>query len=111
VDRSKALLWDVQNAIKEVNAFLSGLSEESYVNSPMARAAVERKLQIIGEALAKLSKTDPEIASSIPDIRQIIGFRNVLVHGYAVIENVTVYEIATQRLPQLEAIVTKLLDG
>jgi uncharacterized protein with HEPN domain len=109
VDRTKALIWDVQNAILDVNTFLSGHDEESYLRAPMLRAAVERKLQIIGEALSKLSKIDPDMAREFPDIRQIVGFRNVLVHGYAIVESTTDYEIATQRLPELQSIVRKIL--
>ncbi len=111
MNRSKALLWDVLYAIEEIDSFLLELDETTYLNTPMARAAVERKLQIVGEALARISKIDAESANRIPDIRQIVGFRNVLVHGYAIVESTTVYEIATQRLPELERIVRKLLAG
>ncbi len=109
LDRSKALLWDVQHAIHDVQVFLKGVDEETYVASPLLCAAVERKLQIVGEACMQLSKAAPQTASAIPSLRQIVGFRNVLVHGYAVVESTTVYEIATQRLPELEAVVGQLL--
>ncbi len=98
------------NAIGEIDTFLTGLDEEGYLDSPMARAAVERKMQIIGEAFMQLTKLDPATAAQIQDVRQIIGFRNVLVHGYAVVESRTVYEIAIQRLPELEIVVHRLLD-
>jgi predicted nucleotidyltransferase len=52
------------------------------------------KFEIIGEARAQLSKLDPALARRIPDIRQIIAFRNVLIHGYATIEHDRVWRTA-----------------
>jgi uncharacterized protein with HEPN domain len=48
----------------------------------MLRSAVERQFEIIGEALSQLAKIDPAVAARIPDLRRIVGFRNVLIHGY-----------------------------
>lgn len=53
----------------------------------MLRAAVERKLQNAGEALAQLRKLAPALATSIPDHDRIIAFRHVLVHRYEVIDD------------------------
>jgi len=49
----------------------------------MLRAAVERQFEIIGEALARLRKLDPEVCSTVTDAGRIIAFRNILIHGYA----------------------------
>ncbi len=53
------------------------------------------------------------MAAGIPDVPRIIGFRNILVHGYAAIDDATVWEIATVRLPALAAVAESLLptDG
>jgi uncharacterized protein with HEPN domain len=45
------------------------------------RAAVERKFEVVGEALGQLARLDPELAARIPDYRRIIAFRNILIHG------------------------------
>ena len=58
-------------------------------------AAVERKLEVIGEALNQLSKRSPELAQRVPHWREIIGFRNVLIHGYATIDHARVWLRAT----------------
>ena len=48
----------------------------------MARSAVERQFEIIGEALGQLARLDPAMAERITDFRRVIAFRNILVHGY-----------------------------
>lgn len=54
---------------------------------------------IIGEALSQLLKAEPNLESRIPDARQIINFRNILVHGYYAIERDTVWGILEKDLP------------
>ena len=76
----------------------------------MMRAAVEREFEIIGEALARLAKSDPGIASGISEFRRIIAFRNILIHGYAKVDERLVWEALESRLPTLRSEVGKLLD-
>lgn len=64
---------------------------------------------IVGEALAQLHKAAPHLAEVLPDYRAVIGFRNVLVHGYAVVTSGRVWRIATQDLPVLVAATEQLL--
>ena len=71
---------------------------------------MERKLEIIGEALGQLLKLDPNLAKRIPDLREIIAFRNLLIHGYAVVEHTRVLKIVETSLPGLKACVADLLD-
>jgi uncharacterized protein with HEPN domain len=82
----------------------------AYANNAMAQAAVERKFEIIGEALNQLSKYDAAMAGRIPDLRQIVAFRNQLIHGYATVKVGTVWNIAQSALPALLASVQVLLD-
>ena len=74
----------------------------------------ERKLEIVGEALNRLSREDPELAARIPDIARVIGFRNVLAHGYEMVDEEVVWDAITSDLPALaakaEALLTEL-DG
>ena len=82
----------------------------AYENNAMAQAAVERKFEVIGEALSQLSKLDAELAARIPDLPQIVAFRNQLIHGYATVNLSTVWNIAQNSLPALLESVQVLLD-
>ena len=84
---ARAYLWDIQTAAGAIQSFITGLDARAYAETDVVRSAVERKFEIIGEALGQLSTPDPVLAGRIPDIRDIIAFRNVLIHGYAGIEH------------------------
>ena len=74
------------------------------------RAAVERQFEIIGEALGSLRRIDAELAAVIPDIGRIIAFRNVLIHGYATIDDALVWGVVEGELPQLIQALAQMLD-
>ena len=92
------LLWDAQRATGLIGEFVADRTWQEYESDAMLRSAVERQFQIIGEALNKLSRLDPSTAAQISDLPRIVAFRNVLVHGYAVIDNELVWEVATTRV-------------
>ena len=77
----------------------------------MLRSAVERQFEIVGEALGQLSKLDPATAAQIPDLPRIVAFRNVLIHGYASVDDQLVWEAATSRVDPLHAVLDELLEG
>ncbi len=103
-----AFLWDMEQACTAVREFIAGAGQDRYANDLMLRSAVERQLQNIGEALTQLAKLDPELAARVPRHRQLIGFRNVLVHGYAGLNNEEVWRVVHENLPDLHAAVTAL---
>jgi uncharacterized protein with HEPN domain len=105
----RAYLWDVQQAAEAIDRFTAGLDAAGYVQNALVRAAVERQFEIIGEALNRLSKVAPDLAERVPDLRAIIGFRNVLIHGYAVVDHGRVWHIRETLLPELHAVVRALL--
>jgi uncharacterized protein with HEPN domain len=69
----------------------------------LLRSAIERQFQIIGEALLRIERKDPDTARRIPDYRQIIGFRNRMVHGYDALDSEVVWQIIKTSLPDLKA--------
>jgi uncharacterized protein with HEPN domain len=76
----------------------------------LLHSAVERQLQIVGEALSQLSRVDPQLAARIPEIGAVVGSRNVLVHGYAELDHTRVWRTAQQSLPGLLIVLRALLD-
>ena len=107
---SAAFLWDVRAAGARITTFADGLTAASYAADEMRKSAVERQLEIIGEALNRLRKADPDVAHRIPDISRIIGLRNILAHGYAVDDDAVVWSAVSQRMPALLTVVENLLD-
>jgi len=107
---TKKLLFDVQEAADLIASFVSGRSLEDYRRDPMLRAAVEREFEIIGEALKRLAKSDPDTAGRIPDHRNMIDFRNVLSHGYDIVQDEIVWGVVGEHLPILRATVGELLS-
>ena len=68
------------------------------------------KFEIIGEALNQLTKLDAALANRIPDLPQIVAFRNQLIHGYATVNVGTVWNVMQGALPPLVGAVQALLD-
>lgn len=106
----RAFLWDAVEAAKDIQAFTQGLNAQQYSENAMVQAAVERKFEIIGEALNQLSKLDPVMAARIPDIAQVVAFRNQLIHGYATVKPLTVWTIIHSSLADLLAVTQALLS-
>lgn len=108
--KALAYLWDVHAAIAEIESFTNGLDKVQYEASSLIKSAVERQLEIIGEALAQLAKTDATVASNIPESRPAIGLRNILIHGYAMVDDAVVWHTVVNDLPTLRSTIEKLLE-
>jgi uncharacterized protein with HEPN domain len=104
-------LWDALRAVELVSEFTDGRSFADYRVDTMLRSAVERQLEIVGEALNQLSKADPETASKVPDLPRIVAFRNILIHGYAIVDDALVWQLVRERLPDLERVLLELLPA
>lgn len=108
---SPAFMWDAQRAACLIQQFVSGHVLADYLRDPLLKSAVERQFEIIGEALNRLSRTDPDVAAEVQDLPRIVAFRNVLAHGYAVIDDEVVWEVATTKVSRLLETLDRLLDG
>jgi uncharacterized protein with HEPN domain len=80
-----------------------------YKNDRVFRGAVERELQIIGEAMLQLKALSPETASQFTEHERIIGFRHVLVHGYHDLDSDLVWLVIKEKLPILRGELEALL--
>lgn len=98
---SKKYLYDIARAAALARDFTTRKSFSDYVSDPMLRSAVERQLGIAGEALAQLARIDLTTAARITDYKRIIAFRNLVIHGYAEIDDAIVWDVLEQGVPAL----------
>ena len=105
----RVLLADVERAGTDIERFIEDMDRGSYIGDSRTQAAVERKFEIIGEALNRLHQTHPEIADRVPRLREVVGFRNLLIHGYANVIPERVWDYAENDLPGLRKAVQKLI--
>lgn len=100
-NRIKQYLFDIEKSISNVSSFVSAVNSfEEYSKDILIRRAVEREIEIIGEAMARILKIDSNI--NIPDARKIVSIRNRIIHGYDEIDDVVVYVVATKHLTLLQ---------
>jgi uncharacterized protein with HEPN domain len=104
----KKLIYDIDQAVTLIIHFTAGKQITDYTADPMLRSAVERQFEIVGEALNRLKRLDPETVARISDHQRIIGFRNVLAHGYDVVSDNIVWDIVQNKLPDLRREIDKL---
>jgi uncharacterized protein with HEPN domain len=98
-----ARVWDIGKAIREVRGFTAGVDYQQFLSNREKMLAVERALEIIGEAAGRLSEA---FRSAHPEIpwRSITGLRNVLAHAYGEVNPAVIWAIATTGLDGPEAL-------
>lgn len=96
-------LWDATEAARRALKFAAGKTFVDYQADDMLRAAVERQLAILGEALSRLRQIDPTLAGRITDLHRAVGLRNVLVHAYAEIDDALIWGVLEGPLPGMLA--------
>jgi uncharacterized protein with HEPN domain len=95
------LLWDIRRAIEAIQEFTADLTLEAYLEDAKTAAAVERKLEIIGEAFARLRDQAPEIFATMQSAPQIIGLRNRIIHGYDQVDGIIIWDVISRKIPEL----------
>ena len=109
-ERVLKALEDVQDCSSFVVAASKGKDLSYYQRDRLFRQAVERNLEIIGEAIGRISRYDAETASRISELRRIIAFRNRLIHGYDLLDDELVWETVKAEVPVLLSEVEGLLQ-
>jgi uncharacterized protein with HEPN domain len=109
--KTPKFLEDIRDAAAFVRQATHGKTLDDYRHDRLLRQAVERNFEIIGEAVGRLAKIDPTIAARIGQHAQIIAFRNLLIHGYDLVDDAQVWDVIRNDVPTLEAEVTSLLSA
>ncbi len=91
--------------------FVADKSWADYEADPLLRSAVERQFEILGEALSQLARHAPDLAAGVPDLPRIVAFRNLLIHGYAAVDDRLVWKVAAERAAPLLAVLDELLEA
>lgn len=101
-ERDLAYLWDMREAARKIARFIAGARYHRFSRDELMQSAVERQLEIIGEAARRVS---PQFRQAHPEIpwRNIIGLRNLLIHEYGEVRVDRIWLIITTSVPDLEA--------
>jgi len=108
---TKKLLFDIQQAAQHIVEYTKFMDYEGFCAHGMAQAAVERKFEIIGESLNRIARTESAVLELITDYRRIIDFRNMIAHGYDIVDTEIMWEAIQDHLPVLIRVVTDLLKN
>ena len=106
----RTYLWDALAALDRLTRFHAGKTFVDYSGDDLVRSAVERQFEIVGEALNQFAKLEPAIADEITDLGRIVAFRNILIHGYATVDDAIVWQVLTDKLPALQVNLRSILD-
>lgn len=100
----------MDKAAEKIGRFISGKKFADYENDDLLKSAVERQFEIMGEALNQLSKVDSETVHKVSDYQQIVSFRNILIHGYAEVDDRLVWNVIETKLARLTLEIKTLLS-
>ena len=106
-EKSEKYLSDILMAIDLIEEFISGVDFTAYEKDRKTQSAVERQFSIIGEALNQFKKLETEI--KIENDKQIVAFRNRLVHAYDSLDNSIIWAIVNRHLKPLKSEIENLL--
>ena len=101
-------LWEIVRAIEYIQAFTVGMSYDDYLADDLVQSGVERKFEIIGEAVRRLSDDFRQEHSEI-DWRELIGVRNIIAHRYDQVDQAILWDAIESVLPVLIEQVSILL--
>lgn len=111
LDRRPKWLFDAIEAIRAARSFVDGVGLPEYEASLMRRSAVERQLEILGEAAARLLREDPSLVQQVPALRFAVGLRNRIIHGYDGVDDETIWRTVGDDLPALQQRLEHLLSA
>lgn len=104
-------LYDIRFAIEEIDSYFKKETKsfENYQLNVLLKRAIERDLEIIGEATNRILKEDPEF--NIENGQRIVGLRNQIIHGYDTVSDENIWGVLIKYLPKLKEEADKLIDS
>jgi uncharacterized protein with HEPN domain len=110
-ERQLKLLYDIKMAIDEIDSYFETEAKtyENYRTNSLLRRAIERNLEVIGEAMNRFLKENPDF--KIENAVKIIGLRNQIIHGYDSISDENIWGIVTLNIPKLKSKVNSLINN
>ena len=110
-NHTKKRLHDALTAGRAVQQFTDGRSFSEYEGDLMMRSAVERQLEIIGEALGQARQVDEALEERLPELPRILALRNRVIHGYDTVDDEIIWDIVQTNVPELVRQLKALLEG
>lgn len=107
-ERDAAYLWDMLQAARDASAIVAGIDEQQLQRDRMRMLAIERGMELIGEAARRVSSSFREKHPQIP-WKEMIGLRNILAHEYGRVDHAQLYATAMKDVPVLIAALEQLL--
>lgn len=110
-DHIMKYLIDIDNSIAEIEGYFLNIPKDfnSYRQNTMLKRAVERNLEIIGEAVNKILKRDETYIHKITEAKSIIGLRNLVIHAYDSISDENIWAVLINHLPKLKSQIQDLM--
>lgn len=102
-------LYDVKRAIDEMESYFSGytMRYDVFEGDYLRRSAVERKTEIMGEAINRILKIKPDFP--LPNARAIIDTRNRIIHGYDSVKPEFLWSLVIRHIPELKKDIERLI--
>lgn len=106
---AKKHFFDINVAIDSIYEYLGDKRDfNEYSTNKLLRRAIEREIEIIGEAMSKALKIDPEL--NIQNARRIVDARNWVIHGYDKVDDLIIWGIVVNHLPKLKQEIQNYLE-
>ncbi len=107
--KTQKYLYDIQVSINSINDYLGETRDfNQYLENKLLRRAVERELELIGEAANRLLQLDTNFP--IDNARKIVDLRNFIIHGYDKVDDIIIWGIVNNHLPILKEQVERSLN-
>jgi uncharacterized protein with HEPN domain len=104
-------LHDAATACGEARQFCAATTRAHFLEDRLTQLAVQKAIEIVGEALRKAEEDDPEAMAALPELRSVINTRNRLVHGYDTVDYGALWDIVQRHVPELERRLQALLQS